>query len=261
MNNNTHLFFNTSIGVKKPENIRNKNQSCPFCARDELTGIIDEDGPILLLKNKYPVLENAFQTVLVETDVCDEEFSQYSEDHLSKLLDFAVRHWMRMEESGDYRSVILFKNHGPLSGGTISHSHMQIVGLYDLDYHDKIGEADFRGPVIHEDEGVQLNLSDRPKVGFYEFNIIMDNGRPSIPFASFIQTAVHYIMNSYPYKCSSYNLFFYSLNGKIICKVVPRFVTTPLFIGYQLPHVPNNLDWMINDIQCRYFQGTMEKEA
>jgi len=259
--NNTHLFFNTTIGVKKPENIRNKNQSCPFCAREELTGIIDEEGPILLLKNKYPVLENAYQTVLVETDVCDEEFSQYSTQHLNRLLDFAIRHWMVMEESGEYRSVVLFKNHGPLSGGTIAHSHMQIVGLYDLDYHDKITEADFMGAAIHEEEGVLFNLSDRPKVGFYEFNIIMGHGNPTAAFSACIQTAVHYIMNSFPFKCSSYNLFFYSLNEKIICKVVPRFVTTPLFIGYQLPQVPNNLDWMKKDVQSRYFNRTMEKEA
>ena len=168
--NHTHLFFNTSIGVQKPESIRNKNQSCPFCAREELTGIIDEDGPILLLKNKFPVLENAFQTVLVETDVCEEEFSQYSKEHLNRLLDFAIRHWIRMEESREYRSVVMFKNHGPLSGGTIAHSHMHIVGLYDLDYHEKICETDFAGVTIHELDGVQFNLSNRPKVGFYEFN-------------------------------------------------------------------------------------------
>jgi ATP adenylyltransferase/5',5'''-P-1,P-4-tetraphosphate phosphorylase II len=259
--NHTHLFFNTSIGVQKPENIRNKNQSCPFCAREELTGIIDVEGPILLLKNKYPVLENAYQTVLVETDVCDEEFSQYSTAHLNRLLEFAIRHWTRMEESGEFRSVVLFKNHGSLSGGTIAHSHMQIVGLHDIDYHEKIAEADFQGLSIHEENGVQLNLSDRPKVGFYEFNITMDQGSPSSAFASLIQTAVHYIMNSFPFRCSSYNLFFYSFKGKMICKVVPRFVTTPLFIGYQLPQVPNNLEWMKNDVQSRYFQGTLEKEA
>lgn len=259
--NHTHLFFNTSIGVQKPESIRNKNQSCPFCAREELTGIIDEDGPILLLKNKYPVLENAYQTVLVETDVCEEEFSQYSKEHLNRLLDFAIRHWIRMEESGEYRSVVMFKNHGPLSGGTIAHSHMQIVGLYDLDYHEKISEADFAGVPIHELDGVQFNLSNRPKVGFYEFNIIMDHGRPSAIFSSFVQTAVHYIMNSFPFKCSSYNLFFYRAGEKIICKVVPRFVTTPLFIGYQLPQVPSNLDWMKDDIQSRYFPGELGKEA
>ncbi|RSD28353.1 DUF4931 domain-containing protein [Mesobacillus subterraneus] len=258
---NTHLFFNTAIGVQKPENIRNKNQSCPFCAREELTGIIDEEGPILLLKNKYPVLENAYQTVLVETDVCDEEFSRYSPGHLNRLLGFAIRHWMKMEESGEYRSVVFFKNHGPLSGGTIAHSHMQIVGLYDLDYHEKISEADFTGLHIQEQNDVHFNLSLRPKVGFYEFNIRMERGRPSATFASFIQTAVHYIMHAFPFKCSSYNLFFYSFEGDMICKVVPRFVTTPLFIGYHLPQVPNNLEWMAEDLRNRYFNESMEKEA
>ena len=257
----THLFFNTSIGVKKPENIRNKNQSCPFCARHELTGIIDEEGPILLLKNKYPVLENAFRTVLVETDVCEEEFSQYSKEHLTRILDFAIRHWITMDESGHYRSVVLFKNHGPLSGGSIAHSHMQIVGLYDVDYHDKISRVDFQGVPIHEEEGVQFNLSDMPKVGFYEFNARLSREGSLDTFASFIQIAVYYIMNDFPFPCSSYNLFFYRLEGEIICKVVPRFVTTPFFIGYQIPQVPNNLEWMKDDIQYRYFKEKAEKEA
>jgi diadenosine tetraphosphate (Ap4A) HIT family hydrolase len=255
------LVFNTSIGVKKPESIRNKNQSCPFCARNELTAIIDEEGPILLLKNKYPVLENAYQTVLIETDVCTEELSQYSKEHMNRLLNFAVRHWIRMEKTGEYRSVVLFKNHGHLSGGTIAHSHMQIIGLYDLDYHDKITAEDFTGANIHEEEGVQINLSDRPKVGFYEFNILRSENNPSEVFASFIQTAVHYIMTAFPFPCSSYNLFFYRHEGQIICKVVPRFVTTPLFIGYQIPQVPNNLEWMKKDLRSRYFQEKAEKEA
>ena len=138
---------------------------------------------------------------------------------------------------------------------------MQIVGLYDVDYHDKIAEADFKGVELHAEDGVRFNLSDRPKVGFYEFNVLLSNEGSLDTFASYIQTAVYYIMNDFPFSCSSYNLFFYRMNGNIICKVVPRFVTTPFFIGYQIPQVPNNLEWMRNDIQYRYFKKTAEKEA
>ena len=113
---NSHLHFNTAIGVKKPENIRNKQQACPFCAREQLTDLIEVDGSIILLKNKYPVLENAYQTVLIETDDCQAEISTYEHPHLHKLLQFALKHWRKMEESGEYESVIFFKNHGPLSG-------------------------------------------------------------------------------------------------------------------------------------------------
>lgn len=90
---NRHLLFNTSIGVKKPENIRNKMQPCPFCDREQLTGFLAEEGPILLLKNKYPVLENAFQTVLIETDECQGELSEYEPSHLHRLLQFGLKHW------------------------------------------------------------------------------------------------------------------------------------------------------------------------
>src|SRR5690554_5570320 len=169
----SHLFFNTQIGAKKPNSIRNKDTSCPFCAREQLTDIIDTEDSIILLKNKYPVLENAFQTVIIETDDCLSELSLYSKDHLVKLFSFAIKHWRMMEESNEFRSVIFFKNHSPLSGGTIAHPHMQIIGLKTIDYLENISIDAFQGITIHETEGVHFSLSTQPKVGFYEFHVSM----------------------------------------------------------------------------------------
>ena len=250
---NKHLHFNTSIGIKKPESIRNKNQACPFCARDELVDLIEVDGPIILLKNKYPVLENAYQTVLIETDECDAEFSTYPKEHLHRLIRFGLRHWLEMEESGRYRSVIFFKNHGPLSGGTIAHSHMQIIGLHDLDYMEKVEQEMFEGIIIAEEAGVRFTLSNKPRVGFYEFNVEMADSGYHQQFSEYMQMAVHYILNHFPFKASSYNVFFYHKNRRIYVKVIPRFVTTPLYIGYGLPQVPNNLEWMANNMKSIYF--------
>lgn len=250
----THLFFDTSIGVKKPENIRNKSASCPFCDRNELAEIIAEDGPILLVKNKYPVLDHAFQTVLIETDECKSDISSYSFSHLVRLFDFALTHWQSMIETEEYQSVLLFKNHGPLSGGSIAHPHMQIIGLKEINYKEKLQQDFFEGLRISEKNDVQFNLSTKPRVGFYEFNIRMHSLTQLETFAGFIQTAVHYILHHFPFKCSSYNLFFYQHNGEIIAKITPRFVTTPIFIGYSIPQVPSNLDWMRKDIISRYYE-------
>lgn len=249
----THLFFNTAIGVKKPESIRNKNTSCPFCARDELTDILDVEDSIILLKNKYPVLENTFQTVIIETDDCYSELSLYSKEHLEKLFAFAMRHWHAFMESGEYKSVLFFKNHGPLSGGTIAHPHMQIIGLRDLDYMENVTAEIFEGEKIHEKDQVLFSLSSKPKVGFYEFNVKMTELKQLPTFASYIQAAAHYILNQFPFKSNSYNLFFYKLEDGIYGKVVPRFVTTPLYIGYSIPQVPSNLDWVREDIYKKYF--------
>ena len=47
------LNFNVNIGRKKPENIINTDAACPFCDRSQLTNIIDSQGDILLIENKY----------------------------------------------------------------------------------------------------------------------------------------------------------------------------------------------------------------
>lgn len=249
---NHHLHFNTSIGVKKPESIRNRNTVCPFCAREELVDIIEVDGPIILLKNKFPVLENAYQTVLIETDDCQAELSTYEPAHLHKLLQFAIRNWLSMDQTQEYESVIFFKNHGPLSGGTIAHPHMQIVGLKDINYKENITADVFKGILIEEKANVRFTLSTKPKVGFYEFNIDMEDSGYAEAFGEYLQTAVHYILNNFPFRANSYNLFFHHFDQRIYAKVVPRFITTPLYIGYGIPQVPNNLQWMVNDIQQKY---------
>ncbi|GIN62131.1 DUF4931 domain-containing protein [Robertmurraya siralis] len=247
-----HLFFNTEIGVQKPESIRNKNTRCPFCAREELTDLIDVDGPIILLKNKYPVLENAFQTVLIETDDCSGELSLYTKEHLVRLFTFALKHWQAMEEGGEYQSVLFFKNHGPLSGGSIAHPHMQIIGLKTIDYMENVSSSIFEGLKIAEESDVLFSLSTKPKVGFYEFNVRMSNLQQLPSFASYIQIAVHYILNEFPFRASSYNLFFYRMDEVIYAKIVPRFVTTPLYIGYSIPQVPDNLRKLQADIIEKY---------
>lgn len=248
-----HLLFNTSIGVKKPENIRNKQQPCPFCARDQLSEILVEDGPIILVKNKFPVLENTFQTVLIETDNCNAEFSTYEPEHLHRLVRFGLKYWLEMEESGVYESVIFLKNHGPFSGGSISHPHMQIIGLKDIDYKGCIRKEYFEGIIINEMNGVCFSLSTKPKAGFYEFNVKMSDMGYVEEFGRYLQMAAHYILHHFPFKGTSYNMFFYHLSGEIYVKIVPRFVTTPIYIGYDIPQVPDNLEWMVEQVKGIYF--------
>lgn len=252
---NTHLFFNTGIGVKKPNSIRNKEQICPFCQRDQLTDIIAVEDSIILLKNKFPVLENAYQTVLIETDECDGELSTYSEEHLIKLITFGLNHWKEMENTGDFESVIFFKNHGPFSGGSIAHPHMQIVGLKDINYQEKVEDRDFAGLVIDEKDGAVFSISTLPRVGFYELNVKLGSMNAITAFAKYIQLAARYILNDFPFSCNSYNLFFYRHKGEVYTKIVPRYVTTPIFIGYFIPQVPNNIEWMRDDIRQRYFSA------
>lgn len=249
----THLCFDSDIGSQKPESIINTAASCPFCDREKLEGIIERRGKMMLIKNKYPVLKDAFQTVLVETDDCSSELSLYDSEHLHNLINFGIEKWQEMKESGNFTSVLFYKNHGPLSGGTIRHPHMQIVGLKHIDYQERVREEYFTGILIHKKNSVELNLSTKPKVGFFEFNVILTDLRDINDMADHIQIVAHYALNYFNKKCNSYNIFFYQYNEKIIAKVMPRFVTSPIFIGYSIPHVSNRMNDIVCEMKKIYF--------
>lgn len=249
----THLYFNSLIGSQKPESIINKQTACPFCDREALADVIDQDGDILLVRNKYPVLEDTFQTVLIETSDCDSELSIYSKDRLNRVVQFGIRHWLAMENDPSFTSVIFYKNHGPYSGGTIRHPHMQIVGLKNIDYHPHIKPTYFVGETIDEQHGVSLNLSTLPRIGFFEFNIIGDTLNQLEQTADYMQIVAHYMLNHFHRNCKSYNIFFYHIDGKAAIKLTPRFVTSPLFIGYAIPQLPSRLTSVVSEVRSLYF--------
>lgn len=239
---NEILQFKMDIGIKKPENIVNKTTKCPFCDRENLTDIIDTSGSIIYLKNKFPTLEDTLQTVIIESDDCNGDISKYTESHMKELLNFAVQKWDDMEKTEEFKSVIFYKNHGPLSGGTLNHPHMQIVGLKNIDYKKKITDIYFEGIKIVSKQGVELNISTHPLMGFREFNIIIEDRSYLSDMARLLQIVTHYLLNNFYDGLNSYNLFFYKWNGNIICKVIPRFVVSPLFIGYSISQVSNQLE-------------------
>ncbi|MDD4601678.1 hypothetical protein SDC9_27464 [bioreactor metagenome] len=253
MIDHSHLCFDSDIGSQKPESIINTSTKCPFCDHNDLEEIIEQRGKMILVKNKYPVLKDAFQTVLIETDECYSELSTYSKKHLYALIRFGVEKWLEMKSSGDYQSAIFYKNHGPLSGGTIRHPHMQIVGLKYIDIQKNLKGDFFEGFTINKMPGIELNISTKPKVGFFEFNVVMDSLAHIDRMADYIQIMAHYALNHFHRRCSSYNLFFYQLENKIITKIMPRFVTSPIFIGYSIPHVSSRTHDVVKEVQSLYF--------
>lgn len=248
-----YLGFNISIGKQKPESIINTTTKCPFCDREHLTDILAEDGDLLLIKNKYTVLEDAFQTVLIETKDCNSELSEYTPNQLHKLIRFGIKNWLQMHRSGKYKSVLFLKNHGPLSGGTIRHPHMQIIGLKNINCYADINPKDFEGIVIDKTPGIEFNLSTYPRIGFSEFNIRLDDMEQIDKLADYLQIAVRHLL-SYHIRCKSYNLFFYLINDSIRVKILPRFATSPLFIGYNLHLVSSDTNYIVNLIRETYFK-------
>lgn len=248
-----YLPFDVSVGQTKPETIVNQSAACPFCDRAGLSGVIAEEGELLLIENKYNVLSDAFQTVLIETAHCGREFADYDKTHLYALLRFGLKHWLAMSRGGKYKAALFFKNHGPYSGGTMRHPHMQIVGLRRIASLPLAAPQDFEGLRIDARSGVEFNISSYPRIGFSEFNVSAAADAPVEPLADYLQTAVQYLRYHLRHRCDSYNIFFYDLGERICAKVLPRYATSPLYIGYGIHLVPSNLEETAARVRDLYF--------
>lgn len=75
---NEPLIFDIALGRTKPVNMRDASVRCPFCDRSKLTDILAQDGHIIWLMNKYPVLQDTWPTVIVETEGDQGELSTLS---------------------------------------------------------------------------------------------------------------------------------------------------------------------------------------
>lgn len=249
MEEKKYLHF-LSKKVREKYTYQNTINKCPFCDVDALQDIINRDGNIILLKNKFTTLKDTFQTVIIETDNCNSDITSYTEAHMKKLISFAIDNWVNIEKTKEYKSVILYKNHGELSGGSIKHAHMQIVGLKEIDYNENINKSSFEGTIIYENMGNVVNLSKTPNINPVEFNIISKTRNDEF-LAKNIQNVVSYIINHM--KCSSYNLFFYKRDESIICKIVPRYVTSPFYIGYLIPSVSDRSTTIVDEIKKLFY--------
>lgn len=245
--------FNTDIGKTKPENMRNKNNACPFCDVENLTDIIDTDGDIIFLKNKYLVVEDSDQFVLIEGKECETDMPAYSKEHMRRVIKMGVKHWRKLLESGKYEEVLFFKNFGPMSGGTIRHPHMQLVGFPKLKSELLFDVEELQGVIIARENNVELNISNCPRVGFGELNVIFDEGGSLDTPADFLQIGVHYLMNFFRKNLSSYNIFFYHRDKKIYAKIMPRFATSPYFVGYNIHFLPRNIYDIAQEVREIYF--------
>lgn len=229
------IEFDPAIAAGKPRSQR--HDPCPFCDTARLTDILAREDDRIWLKNKYPVMRGTEMTVVVETACHESDITNYTRTHWRQILSFSWEKWQQMLADHRFRSVILYRNFGPISGGSIRHPHAQIIGLKDIDYMASIRPEQFDGTLLWEDGDVRVTLSDVPMGSLREFNFRLAHPRSIDVWADRIRELVRYLTSPEGGERTSYNLFFYPV-ATGMCKVVPRGVTSPLLIGYGLAQTP-----------------------
>lgn len=232
---NTPIIFNLSIGSRKPHS--GVQKVCPFCHPEKLTNVIEQEGDLIWLMNKFPVFENTWPTVIVETADHNGELTTYNKEKLHQVISFGLSQWLELEKDKRFQSVLYFRNFGPESGGSQRHPHSQIIGLEDYDYMENISPENFMGPVVHEDEDCYATISDYPLSGMGELNVLLKKDGAPDQFADTIQTLAQFVLHDFPLRCTSYNIFFYHTKHNICAKIFPRYNASPLYMGYRITHV------------------------
>ena len=211
------LIFDIALGQTKPNSMHNRDGHCPFCEPSQLTDILDTSGSIIWLMNKYPVLKHTWPTVIIETPPhVHTEYSKLPLLDAVHILEFGRMKWEEVK----------------------SDPHSQIIGLEDYDYREDIHREHFEGWLIYEKDGLRITLSNRPIHGFFEFNMRFDPQLDTSILAKYLQRILRYVLEGFSKYVKSYNLFFYDINdGYHYLKIVPRYITSPLFIGYGISQV------------------------
>lgn len=242
------LVFDIARAQGKPDDNRRPGTSCPFCDIASLENVIAKDGDCIWLENKFRTLVGTRQTVLIESLDHDADLTTYGPEELCHVMRFALTCWQDMIGSGRYRSVLMYKNRGPLSGGSLVHPHMQIVGLEDQDGYAALCDRNFEGIDVWRDGRVEVNISTEPIMGFFEVNVTAPQGiagsdapgdrQDADLFARAVQEVLRYILEEHHGgRAESYNLFFYHVGDRTIAKALPRWVVSPYFVGYRLSQV------------------------
>ncbi len=256
------LEYNLDIGKTKPDTVHRDERYCPFCDVAHLKNVMETREHMIWLENAYPVLRNCWQTLIIETDDCDGDFSTYEPSYAVQLIRFGLEKWQQVKDMHKFKSVVFYRNHGYMSGGTIHHPHSQIVGFKDYDYHEDIQLYHFVGTPILQEEGIEINLSQRPIIGFYEVNLILSDMNKLPVFVHYMQKTASYFMNDFIKHNDSYNIFFYDFleNKNLYVKIIPRFLTNPLFVGYMIAQIsnPKHRDLFIQKLQKKLKQPLFE---
>ena len=108
------LVFAVQPTSGKPADNRRPGTACPFCNTEGLTNIIRRDGDCIWLENKFKTLRATRQTVLIESANHDADLVTYEPDELHHVMRFALGCWQQMIDSRQYRSVLMYKNKGPI---------------------------------------------------------------------------------------------------------------------------------------------------
>lgn len=247
-----HIILNIKEAASKPNTIQSKTENCPFCSFENLKkerSVLGEKGNMLWIKNKYPVLGGAEQTLIIETNTCDGNLGNYHEDVAKELFRFTLENRETMLQTNQFNEVVLIKNNGARSDGSVHHAHMQLVGFKEAAIAKTSITDSLSGEVAFENEHTKVLLSDNPTGEKYEFAVIWDRESVEMDYVKRVQQVVRYLSIFKEGKFQDYNFYFHEDEKIRVLKIVPRGYVSIYLLGFGLKQVPNDLKEIARELR------------
>ena len=268
-----------------PRDTRNHVDTCPFCTGNEhmtppqISAYPDDKNwEIRIVENLYPVLGDDQRSsdfsfglqqtidgygrheVIIDHDHHGIGVHEMTAEHLAMLFGAYRDRIVQLYESDDrLRYVLVFKNFGPAAGGSIPHTHSQIIATpvipenvqsemtHSRGYHEKHNRCIFCS-LIDEALTFEATIYDRESG---EVHRRMDVGQYVIektkhfiaikPFASRYEWEVHIF--PLDHEADFQNITDEQLND----------------LGYLLKHTMGRLDAVLGGVQYNYFMHSLPR--
>ncbi len=167
-----------------PATPQSPDPNCPFCPGNEektppQTDILPGSSPndpagwrARAVPNKYPAVGggpapnphspgpfpsragSGRHEVIVDSPVHLQGLADLPDDHTGEILIFLQRRVREFYRNDSIRAITVFKNHGATAGASLSHSHIQVVGLPEVP--SSVAKARETGGRFRQKEGRAL---------------------------------------------------------------------------------------------------------
>lgn len=213
----------TEKQTNKP-NHYNQSVSCPFCT----TGAwhnekndhfkTSECGTLFWIDNAYQVVPNVKLTLVIEHNTCTKQLGHYGVTHCRHYFDMLDYAYEGLKK--DHETVIVYKNVGRLSSGSVPHAHTQVVATNKVEF--RLPEWGFVGLEVYASDLLTMNVATEGICEEFEINILNHGAGWHDDVFKGLEGAINHIEATYGAGVS-YNLLvdIEQKRMKIICRTKP----------------------------------------
>lgn len=220
----------------------NISNSCPFCksnrqvAMEDGVYLLDDKHGHMLIPNKYTTYPEYNIWVIVEMYSCDRDLQDYT---IQEMYDYYlfVKESLKIyhEHFPHNKEIMLVKQVGTFSGGSVKHGHSQILGTKENKIDNNLVYEKIQlGHSIYNRDGLNIRFNNEPLNDRDEFIIEYSDSADIQHMLSKLKILLNNVVKPI-YNELNYSLSYHRYNNTNYIKLLPRTTTSTLLLHFDVP--------------------------